>query len=356
MKKITYLFILFAFSATAQITYESGDYATAGELFTMNTASGFAGMNFAAAGSNHNWNFSGMSSASQAESGWQNPNDAGYKLAWCFTNGYFFNCNSQFNSNFTLAAPLSDGMQLQNYGISNLVAHSNVSASGLETRMIGLTASISGIDLPMTAGYQTPDVIYHFPITFNDSYVTNGLFDLDLVNLGLPFHYTSETQRTNTVEGWGSLITPSGTFPNVLKVKSVIVKTDTVEYQGITIPIPTTTISYQWFDKDFGTPVLQADGMELFGFFIPLGVKYMELPALGTHQVEYNPNVQLYPNPTTGMLQLTENNLHINEVSVYNAIGMLVAKSLDITGQASGMYFIRINTDEGSFVRKVIKQ
>jgi hypothetical protein len=356
MKKITYLFVLLATSASAQITYEFADYATAGEIFSVQTASGFAGMNFAASGENQNWNFSGMSSGDTAEeTSWLDPNDAGYKLSWCFTNGYFFNCSSQFNDNFNLAAPISDGMQLQDYGISNLVSHSRANDSGLEARMIGLTANISGIDLPMAVEYQSPDVVYHFPITYNDSYVTNGLFDLDMTNLGLPFHYTSEIQRTNNVQGWGSLTTPARTFPDVLKIKSVIERTDTVEYQGITLPIPTTTVSYQWFAKEFGMPVLQADGMELFGFFIPLTVKYLDVPALGVSHQEYNPNVALYPNPTSGMLQLAGDEINVKEVAVYNSLGALIAKRLDLSGQASGVYFIRITTDQGAFVRKAVK-
>jgi len=35
---------------------------------------------------------------------------------------------------------------------------------------------------------------------------------------------------------------------------------------------------------------------------------------------------------------------------------MLVNDKMDISGQASGIYFVKITTDEGSFVRKVVKE
>ncbi len=357
MKIITLLFaVLVSAVAGAQITYDSSDFATYDDTFDVNTASGFLGMNFSVGGANHNWNFSGMSSASTDSFGYMNPADAGYKLAWCFTNGYFFNCNNQFNNSFKLAQPImQNGISFQDYGVNNMIAHIDVNGSEMVNKMVGITANISGIDIPMTVDYQTPDVVYHFPIVYNDSYTTSGFFDLDLTSLGLPFHYSGEVQRENTVQGWGSLVTPGGSFPNVLQVKSVTTRTDTIEFNGIAIPVPSTTVSYQWFDKNYGMPVLQADGMELFNFFVPITVTYLEAPALQLTEQAYNPDVQLYPNPTSGVLQLTKDNLDISDISVYNSIGMLVGKSLDISSEANGMYFVKITTPDGWFVRKAIK-
>ena len=277
MKKITFLSaILLAFTANAQVTYTSGNFASAGEEFNVSKASGFAGMNFAATGANQNWNFAALQADSQATAGWQNPNGAGYKLSWCLSHFYIFTCNSQFNNNFTHSALMTDGFELMDYGVANIVEHSRANAAGFENRMRGLTATISGISIPMTVEYDDPDELYRFPMVYNDSYTSTGHLNLDLNNLGMPFSYTLATERTNIVQGWGSLTTPMGTFANVLKLKTKLEKTETYSYNGITIPIPSTTVSYQWFSPDYGIPVLQADGFEVFGIFIPLNVSYID--------------------------------------------------------------------------------
>lgn len=279
MKKITFLsVVLLTFTMNAQVTYNSGDFAAAGEEFTVSKATSFAGVNFATTGANHNWNYSNLQAGSQSNTGYQNPNGSGYKLSWCLSHFYIFNCNSQFNNNFTHSTLVSDGIALMDYGVANIVEHARANATTFENRMRGLTATVSGISVPMTVEYDNPDEIYHFPMTYNDSYTTTGHLNMDLNNLGVPFSYTLATQRTNTVQGWGSITTPMGTFPNVLKLKTVLQKTETYVYNGISIPIPTTTVSYQWFSPDYGIPVLQADGLEIFNIFIPTSVTYIDQP------------------------------------------------------------------------------
>ena len=279
MKKITFLSaVMLSLIANAQVTYISGNFASAGQEFTLSKASGFAGMNFAVTGANHNWDYSTLTADSQSSVGYQNPNGAGYKVSWCLSHLYIFNCNSQFNNNFTHSSLMTDGVQLMNYGVSNVVEHSRLSTSEFANRMRGLTATISGISVPMTVEYDDPDEVYQFPMNYNDNYTTNGHMSMDLTSLGLPFTYTLATERTNNVQGWGSLTTPMGTFPNVLKLKTTLVKTETYSYNGTSIPITTTTVSYQWFSPDYGIPVLQADGIELFNLFIPTTVSYIDQP------------------------------------------------------------------------------
>ena len=318
MKKITFLSaLLLALTSSAQVTYTSANFAAAGEEFTVSKASGFAGMNFAATGTNHNWNYAALQAASQSASGWQNPNGSGYKLSWCLSHLYLFNCNSQFNNNFTHSSLLTDGFELMNYGINNVVEHSRANTSGFANRMRGLTATVNNISLPMTVEYDDPDEIYNFPMNYNDTYTTTGHLTLDLNNLGAPFSYTLATQRVNTVQGWGSLTTPMGTFPNVLKLKTVLTKTETYVLQGISIPITMTTVSYQWFSPDYGIPVLQADGFEVFNLFIPLNVSYIDQPLClaANAQFAYLPIGDYDPDSQSATIPFTNLSTNYSTVS-----------------------------------------
>lgn len=317
MKKITLIIAFLATHAlTAQITYEASDFNEAGEQFTTSKASNFIGLNFAATGANHNWNFASLNADSQTEFAWQNPNNAGYKISWCFTHFYIFNCNSQFNNNFTHASLLSEGFELENYGVSNIVEHARANASGFANRMRGMTATVEGISLPVTVDYDDPDEIYVFPMNYNDNTVNTGHMAFNLGNLGVDFSYDLAVTRTNNVQGYGSLTTPMGTFPEVIKLKSRIQKTETLTVMGVAIPIPTTTISYQWFAKDYGVPVLQAEGFEVFNVFVPLTVTYLDEPMCLTPNALFSYLPTADYNPETQSASVTFSNLSANYDSV----------------------------------------
>ena len=66
----------------------------------------------------------------------------------------------------------------------------------------------------------------------------------------------------------------------------------------------------------------------------------------------------LYPNPTTGLLHI--DGPHIKEVSVTDACGRQLlrthtAHALDLRPYGNGVYFVRITSDEGTIVKKVVK-
>lgn len=524
MKKITLLLCFFTTAGFAQISYLSSDYALQNESFLVSTATapGLT-LDFVQTGTNFNWNYSTLAPATQETITYQNPNNAGYKNIWCLLNGFIFNCNTQFNNNFNLATKLTNGLQIQGFGVSNVIDHLKISPTLLEDKMIGASITVNGTSVPFVASYQTSDKIYQFPINYNDNYTNNFALNVDLTSFGAAVQYASTGQRTNLVEGWGSLTTSFGTFPNVLKMKTTVVNNVTVTANGTPTQNTVTTVSYKWFDKDYGIPVLQVDGNVVanqfvantvtyfdiqrcltpnaaFAFF-PLasdfnstnnnasvsfinassnydtlswnfgdgsaastavnpthnyscpGVKQVTLTVtnafcnpdqidtitipvtitdtqnafttnvtvgnaslladrtltgttyqwldcdnnnqpipnatsqiftpplvngnyavqlttngcvsvsscyslipLATVTLDENSSVILFPNPTKGKIFISNDELVINEVSVYNVLGGLVTKTLDLTGQAKGLYIVKITTDRGSIIRKISKE
>lgn len=279
MKKITLLFIgLLSNIAFAQISYLSTDYALQNESFVVSTASASGlTLDYVQTGANFNWNYSSLEPATQETLLYQNPNNAGYKTVWCFLNGFFFNCNTQFNSNFNLATKLTNGIQIQGFGLSNVIDHLKISSTSLEDKMIGASLTVNGTSVPFVASYQTADKLYQFPINFNDNYTNNFALSVDLTSFGAPVQYASSGQRTNIVEGWGSLTTPFGTFPNVLKMKTTVINNITVTTNGTPTENTVTTVSYKWFDKDYGIPVLQVDGNVVANQYVPNAITYFDI-------------------------------------------------------------------------------
>lgn len=279
MKKITLLFFLFISAINqAQTTYLSTDYAAQNESFIVSTATAPAlALDFVQTGANFNWDYSALEPASQQTILYQNPNNTGYKTIWCLLNGFIINCNSQFNNNFNLAAKLTDGLVLQGIGLTNVIDHLKLSTSALEDKMIGANITFNGTTIPFVASFQSPDVLYQFPMNFNDNYTNNSALSLDLTPFGVPIQIASTGQRTNLVEGWGSLTTPFGTFANVLKMKTTLVSNITITNNGTPQQTTVTTVSYKWFDPAYGIPVLQVDGNLVGTVWTPTTVNYYDI-------------------------------------------------------------------------------
>lgn len=278
MKHILTIFLL-AITTTlwSQASYSSSDFAQVNDSYIISQANtGLQALDFVVTGINFNWNYSTLTPTTQQTSNWEDPNNAGYKLTWCATNGFVLNCNTQFNAAFNLANQSFDGIEIQGNGLTNIVNHYNLSASALENKMLGGTISVGGVGVPLAINYTSPDVVYQFPINYNDNYSNTGNYAIDLNSLGIPVSYAETIQRTNHVEGWGSLITPLGTFNDVLKMKTTIVRNIVVTTATQTIPTTTTTIIYKWLDPNYGIPVLEVSGQEISGQFVPTSANYID--------------------------------------------------------------------------------
>ena len=90
-----------------------------------------------------------------------------------------------------------------------------------------------------------------------------------------------------------------------------------------------------------------------------------ELVGIGDN--EFYKNIQLYPNPTRGMLVLKNKTTAKLENAVITDVKGRIIKTVDLSGAgmetdislenvASGMYFIKINTESASVVKRIVKQ
>lgn len=85
--------------------------------------------------------------------------------------------------------------------------------------------------------------------------------------------------------------------------------------------------------------------------------------GIGINEVIADKNaVTLYPNPTTDLVTIeSENNLSMEQVTVYNVLGQKVYQnapmspfkhSIDVSKMASGVYTIHVQTNDGVIIRK----
>ena len=89
--------------------------------------------------------------------------------------------------------------------------------------------------------------------------------------------------------------------------------------------------------------------------------------ALGNQENELDTSIRLFPNPTDGQLTLVnENNMDIETITIFDFNGRTIQElvveessiniNFSIANIAQGIYFVKIQTDEASVVRRVLKQ
>jgi len=77
---------------------------------------------------------------------------------------------------------------------------------------------------------------------------------------------------------------------------------------------------------------------------------------------ELNNSIVLFPNPTKGNISITHNNtLEIDQISVYSISGELFSnkvnsntKNIDLSNLSKGVYFVKIKTNQGVLIKRII--
>ena len=85
----------------------------------------------------------------------------------------------------------------------------------------------------------------------------------------------------------------------------------------------------------------------------------IQMVALGVKNLPGN-SINIYPNPTDGNLIIQANGLHPDWITIYNTNGQKVSEMkfapvIDISGLASGVYFVEVRAGENVYRSKVVK-
>ena len=81
---------------------------------------------------------------------------------------------------------------------------------------------------------------------------------------------------------------------------------------------------------------------------------YIDNVSVPKHNV--NQDFRLFPNPTTGKIQIEAEN--IKQIEIYNSQGILIKNSnelkIDLSKEAKGIYFVKITTKSGTVVKRLV--
>jgi len=284
-------------------------------------------------------------SISVVQTNWISPGSGGPNLTWNFSSLIssqtgtltISGASASFpGTNQTQEMVMSDGSIMRNY--------SEVIATG--QFLHGFDFSISGSSL--TYNYSNTEKMLQFPLsistTFTDAY--SGTFSL----AGIPGTRTGNVSFS--VDGYGTITTPSGTYSNVLRVRFENTNTDVSAIGTNTA----SQITYLWYKAGIHYPILYLTE-NIGNPSLNEGAYYVS-STLNVSSIDEN-EVRLYPNPVEHEL-LIESQFEINEISIVDPTGKTIldvkmtnkANKLDVSQLESGVYFVHVKLHDGTMFSK----
>jgi len=207
--------------------------------------------------------------------------------------------------------------------------------------------------------FSDPMKMLEFPLT--DAMGFTDDFSATFTSSGYSF------TRIGTVEGitdgWGTLITPEGTFTDVIRVRLTQTFTDTYSLGTIDYDI----VSYIWYKSGYHAAIANVVSMSTSVTAPSLYSEYMEVDNLGLSESNLA-NVQLYPNPAKDVLNLKiDHSTMIEQIQITDMNGNTLLEiplaeiqtnsNINVSELTSGIYFVRIvGTNGQTDIQKFVKE
>ena len=349
------LLVISSLSSLAQPVLNESNFSGANDQFVFTTLVDM-NLDYSSTGANYTWDFSTIYSTTQR---WQvnKPiSEAGQFSAFMF--GSFAAAPYQA-SYFTLAtelplAEMTQGLPVTFEEISQFTKNTSTSINS-----IGYEFVINGQGIP--AKSDTIEHRYDLPLEYGDSYDSRGYTKLNM-NPIYDAQWRQHRYRQSVVDGWGTVITPFGTF-TALRINHTISEIDSFYVQNtwVGIPIPLSHV-YEWRSADEKEPVMKITTNEIGGNEVITNVEYRD-NYNGLSVTENTVTLALYPNPVSTDLRF-ELSSKAKNVSIIDAKGRVVLQNdvnafdgtIDISTFAAGQYHAVFVTETGVTSQEFIKK
>jgi hypothetical protein len=242
--------------------------------------------------------------------------------------------------------------------------------------------------------YDPPLSYLKYPLSYGDGYDFN--YDYTSYHLDFGYHYYRDSGYVQVVaDAWGSITTPIGTFPNVLRLKVITLAHTWYRFEAgepWTYTGEFETTSYQWFAPDIKVPLMNIQQQEFdkLDFFtthpayssIPckkICAGYPENKFRGQKEsfnvVQYvaaydfmtgmdeqkETGFVVYPNPATTFFRFqTPDGQTTEEVLIYDSHGKVVfrdrmnGETVDGLSLSPGLYIVEILSGTGTRRTKLV--
>lgn len=202
--------------------------------------------------------------------------------------------------------------------------------------------------------------IYRFPLTFNSSFTQPMQGTLYQNSGSVGYIYTRSGSQTVVCDGYGTLITPLGTYENVLRVKTQQIYTDSCFFNGYSIVNDYDRTIYNWVSA-------QNKGAALLTISTDFDPYINSLLPVGIEETSEELDFIFFPNPAKSQLfiQLPTSNSENLTAEIFSITGQLIKTinidnqqsmlvNLDLNDIESGMYLLRLSDQKSSGIKRFV--
>lgn len=224
----------------------------------------------------------------------------------------------------------------------------------------------------LTLKYTDAQKFQTFPVTYNTSF-TDNLVGSYMVG---PFLDNRTGDVSFVADGYGTLILPTGTINNVLRMKYIQNFTDVQEIGGgNTVTTLSNTVTYYWMTPGNKNALMDISYVTttVIGFSTHLKTVYYYPGSVSTgNLLSPNANLQIFPNPASDKVNLSLNldKGGLVKLSLYNVSGQevstpdnsetsagLYTREIDLADVPAGVYFLKMDMDnENLFTHRLVKE
>lgn len=247
--------IVVSVNSFSQITITNADMPVRGDTLRYSGAilDSIGELNFNISGANATWDFSSITPAMQSMANYLPSSQTPY--------------GATFNSPNSFGRKAADNLDLQGNQVSNVFEF--FSTTNADFRRDGLGANFL-VNIANT--FSDPDEVYLFPLDYQD--VDSSTFSLT-ASISIFGTFYSRGYRKNVVDGYGSIITPYGTF-NCIRVRTDLVSRDSVSAIGQNVGINSNIREYKWLANGEHLPIMQVNGTVVNNEFVPTTAIYRD--------------------------------------------------------------------------------
>jgi hypothetical protein len=364
MKKLLLVSSIFSVSLTfAQITLQSGDFATGGDTIRMSQAND-NGYDFQATGAGYSWDFSSLVPVSQTLKDFRSMSGAPAFVN--FTFGVFAPLKYQASYFIeSTAIPIAQITSFLPVTIEDIFQFTRINTVGVTS--VGFSLVVNGQAIPFKS--DTIEKRYELPVAFGNSHFSRGYTNIDF-NPIIDATWNQHRTRTTNVDGYGSITTPYGAF-EALRIKHDITEIDSLYFVlpifgGTWIPLPIpSSHEYEWWTNGEKEPILKITTNEIGGNETISSIEYRDIyRGLDAGISELPFTARIYPNPTHDNLYIVSTK-KIESIRIIDARGVIQFEktndldffsTLDISELASGTYQIQLisasKTSQQTFIKE----
>jgi hypothetical protein len=349
----------FTFQLNAQITITSEDMPVPGDTIRKSNTVVLDGINYQQGGPDQTWLFDELTVATQVVDTFVNVGETPSIYQLFFNNQWIYP-----DYKATVAQKLAEFTAIPTITLTD--SYLFIKNSDEDIREVGYGVTLAGVALPIQ--FQQIDTTYRFPMEYGNVDSAHSFFEIDVPDVG---YLMISKFRKNTVDGWGTLVTPYGEF-QTLRVKTEIAEYDSLysDSLGVGIPVIRNIIEYKWWANGHPEPML------LVSEEGPLiTASYIDSLRAGLLVVqEVNPvknDFSVFPNPANDFVTVSYNLTEDADVtvSVFSIYGSELKRfsasheerglynqvlQLKENGFPGGIYLVRLTIDNVPFVKRIL--